>query len=223
MTTTETGNDNHWQRQWQPLTLAMTTTDTGNDNHWYRQWQPLTQTMTTTDTGNENYSHRQWQPLTQTMRTNNTYDDNHWHMMTATDRCWHPLTQTVTITNTDNDNHQHRQCHHQHRKRDWQEEKSDLDDLLYKPGHGLQLSLGNVVFQRLQEDAIVRLGQLHSREQVWDDAIEQRHILHTHTHRANGITGECQNNAKDGKICWEIVLLGVQCFVLQIIKVGVCC
>ena len=59
-----------------------------------------------------------------------------------------------------------------------------LHYLVQEPGHGLQLELGNVVIDGLQEDAEVWVRTLHSREEIRDDALKQRDVL-------EGVKGSC--------------------------------
>ena len=53
-----------------------------------------------------------------------------------------------------------------------------LDDFLDKPRNRLQMTLGNGSLDSFKEDAIVRLWQLDSREQIGDDSLKQRHVLY---------------------------------------------
>ena len=61
---------------------------------------------------------------------------------------------------------------------------SDLDDFLDKPVSRLQVARSAVVAQRLQQHAVVRIRPLGAREQVADDALEQRHVLATNRRHA---------------------------------------
>lgn len=47
-----------------------------------------------------------------------------------------------------------------------------LDDLPQKPGDGLQVYLGDVLVQGLDEQVVVRFGEDHTGEQVRNDALE---------------------------------------------------
>ena len=54
---------------------------------------------------------------------------------------------------------------------------TNLDNLFDEPGHSLQFALGDVVFQSIQEDVVVWLWEVNSREQIRDNAVEEGHVL----------------------------------------------
>ena len=54
---------------------------------------------------------------------------------------------------------------------------SHLNNLVQEPGHRLQLELGDVVGDGLQEGAEVGVGKLHAGEQIRDDPLKQWDVL----------------------------------------------
>ena len=52
-----------------------------------------------------------------------------------------------------------------------------LDDLLHEEVDKLQVEPGGLALHGVEEDLVVRLGQLEAGEQVRDDAVEQRDVV----------------------------------------------
>ena len=86
-----------------------------------------------------------------------------------------------------------------------------LDDLLLEEVHKLQVLLAGHPLHGIQEDLVVGLGQLEPREQVRDDAIEQRDVVRQELWQVDIDDGAQQLRIKTGKWLAGMLLFNKMC------------